>query len=98
MNKKQVIWLLIRLAGIWFVWQSLENAIGIVSSYWVASNEPRLLSASGGVFLSLTIRMVVYLVIGLYCLGGGELIFSLLTKERDIEEDQEGFPHHGTIL
>ena len=42
MNKKQVVWLLIRLAGLWFVWQSIENAIVLANAYLVASRAQRL--------------------------------------------------------
>ena len=97
MNKREAIWLLIRLVGLWFFWQALESALAIVGNYLLASQTPGLLSRSGGVFLQITVRMVIYLALSFYCLGAGNMICYLLSREPGVEDQEE--PHRrGTLL
>jgi hypothetical protein len=42
-NKREVIWLLIRLAGLWLLWQAGEDAITLMSSYLTAIEQTNLL-------------------------------------------------------
>ena len=41
-TKRQVIWFLIRLAGIWFLWQSIESAILLVGTFLHLIQEPEI--------------------------------------------------------
>jgi hypothetical protein len=88
MNKREVSWLLVRIAGLWFIWQALENILSIVVTYWVASSQQELLSRSAGFFLPSTVRIVIYLALAFYCLGAGHLIFDLLRREPKVGDDQ----------
>jgi len=87
MNKREAIWILIRLVGLWFFWQTLENAMLIVTNYLLVSQQPGLLSKSGGVFFQITVRMVIYLGFSIYCLGAGDMIYSLLNHEPPVLDD-----------
>lgn len=87
MNKKDVIWLLIRIAGLYFLWQSVEGVFALSSSYIVASNTPDLLSRSAGIFLQSIVRIGTYLSLGLYMLLNGRLIFDMLSRQPDSFED-----------
>jgi hypothetical protein len=82
-DKKKAIWLLIRLAGLWFILQLIENTVALISSYYIANSTPGLLAKSTGVLLATILRMVLYLILGLYCLGGGQALFNLLNRESD---------------
>jgi len=87
MTKREVIWLLIRLAGLWFLWQSIENVIVLSSSYLQTSQNPELLSRSAAVFLQLIWQTGFHFVAGLYCLSGGNALFKLLSRERPDDGD-----------
>ena len=82
MNKREVIWLLIRLAGLWLLWQAVEDAITLMSSYLTAIEQTNLLSRSTWVLVAMFLRMGIHLALGLYCLSAGNLFFDLLNREK----------------
>jgi hypothetical protein len=82
MTKPQVIWLSIRLAGVWFLWQSIENAVALLSTYLQVSQDRELLSRSSAILLQIVLLMGVHTALGIYCLGGGTLLFNLLNREK----------------
>lgn len=92
MTKRQVIWLLIRLAGLWFLWQSVTSAValGWLGTYLQASEESGLLPKSTGfLFLQSVVLLGVYLALGLYCLRSGTALFNLLNREDPDDRDSD---------
>ena len=96
MTKREAIWIVIRLAGLWFFWHSLETALSIFSTYALANSEGLIVPGSSRMFVWPALSMVLYLAIGLYCLAGGGMIFNVLNREPD-DNVQGGFPGSGTI-
>jgi hypothetical protein len=81
-TKKQVIWLVIRLAGLWFLWQSAGNAIALLGSFLHLSENPELLERSTGLLLQMAGQVALSFALGLYCVGDGRILFDLLNRER----------------
>jgi len=90
MTKKEVAWLLIRLAGLLLLWQAISGVATLASSYvFVIENAP-LLSRSTGVLAQMTLLMLINLALGLYCVFGGSALFKILNSE-DGDSDQKRF-------
>ena len=87
MTKREVVWLLIRIAGLWFLWQATENVFSVISSFMVASSDPQLSCRSAGLLLPTVVRAGVYLIVGLYCLIGGNVFFQLLNRQPDTKDN-----------
>jgi hypothetical protein len=80
-TKKQIIWLLIRLAGLWFLFQAVTGAVTLVTTYFHTSQDPRLLEKSTWLFLQQAGQMCLSFALGLYCAGDGRILFALLDRE-----------------
>jgi hypothetical protein len=85
MTKKEIVWLLIRLAGFYFIWRGVEGLIGLLSSFVTAMMEPALFSKSGGIFLQSFLMTGFYLWIGFYLMGDCRFIFRLLNSQPDYD-------------
>ena len=88
MTKKEVAWLLIRLAGVLLLWQAIAGAVTLVNSYLFVSENAELLSRSGGVFWQMILLMLINLAFGLYCVFGGSVLFQILDSE-NVDSSQE---------
>ena len=100
MTKDQVAWLLIRLAGLWLLWQALEGTVSLISSYLLviqngfAVETNQFLTRSAGVFWQIGLGIALHLALGIFCLSkGGNILFYVLTGEND---DSRG--GNGSIL
>jgi hypothetical protein len=80
-NKREVVWLLIRIAGLYFFWHAIENGFSLIAGHAVAREATELLDKSGGIFIQAVLRTCLYLWLGLYCIGGGHIFFRLLTRQ-----------------
>lgn len=87
MNKKQIIWLIIRLVGIWFCWEAVQTTATILNTIAifgeVGATNRVVAEAASGMMIQIVLGGIVKLAIGLYCVGGGEILFSLLNREPD---------------
>jgi hypothetical protein len=83
MTKAEVIWLLIRVAGLYFIYQSIEVAISTFGVLLVASEAPGVMSKSAGVLLPAIIRIVFYAWLGIYLLNDGSKFFQMLNRRPD---------------
>lgn len=82
MTKKEVAWLLIRLAGIWLVWQAIEGTVTLISSYLFLIGNAQLNAGSAGVFWQIGLSVSLHVVLGLFCLSaGGNILFQILIRE-----------------
>lgn len=86
MTKKDVIWLLIRIAGFYFLWQGVEIIINMISTLVLASGTPNLMAGSGGVFLKLLLQISLYFGLGLYMLVNGSLFFHMFSREPEFDD------------
>ena len=90
MTKKEVAWLLIRLAGIWLLWQAVEGTVTLISSYLFLIETNQLHPQSAGVFWQLGLSVALHLALGVFCLSaGGNCLFHILTRE---DADSKGGP------
>jgi hypothetical protein len=81
-TKNQVAWLLIRLAGIWLLWQAVEGTVTLISSYLFMVQTYQLLPQSAGVLWQIGLGVALHLSLGVFCLsGGGNILFNILTRE-----------------
>ena len=83
MTKREVAWLIVKLAGLYFLWQAVETALSFAASYAIAGSNAALLSQSGGVFLHFILKTALYAWLGLYCVGNGRVFFHFLNHEPD---------------
>ncbi|HEV7683292.1 MAG TPA: hypothetical protein VGO68_14280 [Pyrinomonadaceae bacterium] len=90
MTKRQVVWLLIRGAGLWFLLQSVEYSNTLTSTYLHVSQDPDLFSRSTGVFVQLILQAGLNLFLGVYCVRFGNLFFFLLNRENGDDENGDG--------
>jgi inner membrane protein involved in colicin E2 resistance len=88
MKKDDVIWLLIRIGGFYFLLQSVESVIGLTASYVTATDMPALFTKSSGIFLQSVLLIAVYMCLSLYMLLNGRLFYQLLSSQADEEESQ----------
>jgi len=89
-TKNEVAWLLIRLAGIWLLWQAVEGTVTLISSYLFLIENNQLLPRSGGVFWQIGLSVALHLALGVFCLSaGGNILFHIVTRE---DEDSKGGP------
>ena len=80
MNKKEVVWLIIRVIGLWLVWEAIESTAPLITLVTTGPSANYLLTFVLAVLRSLA-RIVFYLAVGIYFLKGGGLIFGLLNHE-----------------
>jgi hypothetical protein len=80
-TKKQIVWLLIRLAGLWFLFQAVTGLVTLITTYFHTSQDERLLEKSTWLFLQQAGQIFLSFAIGLYCAGDGRILFELLNRE-----------------
>jgi hypothetical protein len=87
MTKKQVIWLLLRLAGLWFLWQALITSLNLVwmGTVMTMSEAPN----TGALLLQSAAFVIGYGVLGVYCLLGGKILFHFLNREDNDHGDSD---------
>jgi hypothetical protein len=83
MRKRELIWLIIRVAGLYFLWQSVETVIALIAGFKLANSAPGLLENAGGLLMQFVFKAGLYCVLGLYCVGDGRVFFHVLDKESD---------------
>jgi len=83
MTKKEIVWLLIRIAGAYLLWQGVGSSVGLVANLAFASSTPELLSKSAGAFLGPVVMTGLDLSLGLYLLINGRVVFNLLSDRPD---------------
>jgi hypothetical protein len=89
-TKNEVAWLLIRLAGIWLLWQAVEGTVTLISTYLFLIENDQLNPRSAGVFWQMGLSVALHLALGVFCLSaGGNILFHIVTRE---DEDAKGGP------
>jgi hypothetical protein len=93
MKTNDVIWLLIRIAGLYFLWQCFESVVALISNFVAFSESPGLLEKSTGVQLQILLRIGLYLGLGIYMLANGSLFFQVLNRQPDSDDRQNRSPY-----
>ncbi|HEX8282565.1 MAG TPA: hypothetical protein VF588_04385 [Pyrinomonadaceae bacterium] len=81
MTKSEVVWLIIRLAGVYFLWQALETAVGFLTGAGLAIGPRPMVAGSAVVLVGMLLKATFYTVLGFYCIGNGRLLFRVLGRE-----------------
>ena len=90
MTKKELSWLLIRIAGLWLLWQAIQSGLILITSYLTASEKGDLLSRSTWVLGQMLLQTIVNLALGMYCVFGGNVLFQILESE-NVDSAHEPF-------
>lgn len=87
MTKREVVWLIIRLAGLYFLWNAVTSAATLVAglqAFLQAFDAYALAQRGSGVVLAQMLFMtVLYSALGLYCVNNGRVFFHVLNRESD---------------
>jgi hypothetical protein len=86
MKKEEIIWLLIRIAGLYLLFESLQETLALFSSFLVALKSTQLMTVSAGVFIQAILRILLLTSVGLYLVFNGSLVFHLLNRQPDAED------------
>ncbi|HEV7892529.1 MAG TPA: hypothetical protein VGP08_18090 [Pyrinomonadaceae bacterium] len=80
MTKREVVWLIVRLAGLYFLWNAVTSSLGLFASLQLLDGAatPR---GAGAVLLQALVVTAFYAVIGLYCVNDGRVFFNVLNRE-----------------
>lgn len=86
MSKREWAWLIVRIIGVGLLFNSLRYAFIVFENLLLVSqtdNGKILLSQSSGLITGWIIEAIVYGLLGLYFIFGGNLLHQLLVKEPD---------------
>ncbi|HEY0546306.1 MAG TPA: hypothetical protein VGC91_13080 [Pyrinomonadaceae bacterium] len=86
MTKKDVIWLLIRISGLYFILQGIESLLGLWASLITVNNSPGMLKNSAGVLLQSFLLTAIYFSFGIYMVSNGSFFYRLLSRQPDSDD------------
>lgn len=83
MTKQEVIWLLIRIAGLYSLAKGLLSAFEILGSIIIllTSDTPQVFRSLIGTYIGTTIGSLVLSALGLYLINDGKYIFRVLDRQ-----------------
>ena len=81
MTKREVVWLIIRLAGLYFLWQAVESAVCFVTSAGIVNGPSGVAGDSSQVLLLMLFKAALYSALGFYCVRDGKFFFDVLSRE-----------------
>jgi hypothetical protein len=81
MKKSEVVWLIVKLAGVYFCWLAFEASLTLLASLGALSGARGMPGATGWVIVPLMLKAGVYAALGFYCVENGSLFFSILNRE-----------------
>lgn len=82
MTKREVVWLIIRLAGLYFLWNAVASSLALLASlHLFLEGLGTTHRGSGTVFFQAFVVTAVYAGLGLYCVNDGRVFFYVLNRE-----------------
>lgn len=90
MNKREMVWLLIRIAGVCLLVNTCRYVFIVLENLMMVEQvdlREKLLSQSSGLIKAWIIEAIISLIVGLYLLGDGRLLFQLLNSESHRETE-----------
>ncbi|HKG15469.1 MAG TPA: hypothetical protein VKB12_19265 [Pyrinomonadaceae bacterium] len=80
MTKREVVWLVVGLAGLYFLWNVVTSSSGLFAGLRLldGSATPR---GAGAVFLQALLVTAFYAALGLYCVNDGRFFVNILSRE-----------------
>lgn len=90
MTKREIVWLLIRLIGIYLIYLAVTGSINLIGSFITAWQTPGLIERSFVMFLLTFFLIVLESIAGIYLLNDGTILFDILDREeKDDDPDQD---------
>ena len=81
MNKREVVWLIIRLIGIYFLYSAITGSIIGAASFLTALQTPHIAAASVALFLPSFFILAFEGIFGFYLCTNGIALFNILVRE-----------------
>jgi F0F1-type ATP synthase membrane subunit c/vacuolar-type H+-ATPase subunit K len=82
MTKRNVVWLIVRLVGLYLLWGAVTSAFGLVAGL-LAFKSFVAVREEGAFFVQPFVMTVLYTALGLYCVADGRVLFYVLNRESD---------------
>lgn len=89
MKKNEVVWLIIKLIGLYCVFSAITSAISFLGSFLTVLQEPKVLSTWFPIFLQSIAMIAFYGIVGNYLLKDGKFLFDILNQEEPPNKTQE---------
>jgi hypothetical protein len=86
-TKKELAWLLTRVAGLWLLWSAVHGIVVLVGAL-LNLEDPELAPRAVGLVWPMVLQTIAYLMVGLYCTFGGTLVVGILDNEHFISDEQ----------
>jgi hypothetical protein len=83
MNKQEVVWLIIRLIGLYLLYCAVTASINFLGTFMTAIQTPSLLEKSLGLFAQAIFLIAIQGIVGIYLLRDGGILFDILQSEGD---------------
>ncbi|HEV7643846.1 MAG TPA: hypothetical protein VGO50_07910 [Pyrinomonadaceae bacterium] len=81
MNKKEVVWLVVRLIGVYLLYLAAITSISLIGTLLTALQTPELASRSMSMFVSPALLAVMEGIVGFYLVNTGTVLFNILARE-----------------
>lgn len=91
MTKKQLAWLIVRVIGVFSLYNALKYAFIVFENVMMTSNIDNgnvLLEKGAGLISGWIVEGIVYLLIGLYLIIDGRVLFNLFNRESNEDEEE----------
>ncbi len=82
MNKREVVWLITRLIGLYLLYSAIVSGIAFLGLFMTALQTPDLFSRSLGLFAQSLFMIAAQGIVGIYLLKDGGLLFDILHYEK----------------
>ncbi len=81
MNKREVVWLIIRLIGVYLLYLAAITSISLLGTLLTALQAPELASRSVLLFVSPGLLAIMEGIAGFYLVNSGTILFNILARE-----------------
>lgn len=89
MKKSEVVWLAVKLIGLFCIYSAVTSTLTFLSSFLLALQNPELFRKSVIIFLQSIAMIGIYGIVGNYLLRDGKFLFDVLNREEPPNETQE---------
>jgi hypothetical protein len=81
MKKREIVWLVIKVIGLYFIYEAVTSGLKLIASFIVAFQAPELFYKSIGIFIPQIVLVALCAIIANYLLRDGRLVFDILNRE-----------------
>jgi hypothetical protein len=84
MMKREVVWLLVRIAGVYLLVLAFRETLDLIGMF-VAADTPNFIVNRFGLYIGKFLRVAFLIILGQYLLRDGRFLFRLLYHEPNTE-------------